>query len=93
MTTELEDLRSFIREHYVHFDIAARVEILDGERARVGDELRLWAVHPRHTRALPGCERCRSAFEKLRRIALSLTGGDLASLVREPLRAIGVPER
>ncbi len=76
MTAEHEELRSFIREHHVHFDIAARSELVDGQRARVGEGVRLWAVHPKRTRALPGCEHCRSLFEKLRRFAVSVIGGD-----------------
>lgn len=71
MTTsaELEDLARIARIRHVHFDVEPETVIRGSERVKVGFQVRLWAVHEKGARALPGCPRCWDLVEELRRIA------------------------
>ena len=66
------ELRALVREHRVHFDVGPEIVIRDRERQKVGFEVRLWAVHPKGARALPGCDKCRVLVRALERIAAAV---------------------
>ncbi len=66
------ELRAFVRDHRVHFDVRPEVVIRSGERHKVGFEVRLWAVHPKGARVLPGCDKCRSLAQDLERLAAAV---------------------
>lgn len=63
------ELAAFVREHHVHYDVEPDVLVRASDRVKVGFEVRLWAVHPRGTRALPGCGKCRDLVSELIRVA------------------------
>lgn len=63
------ELRGFVREHHVYFEVRPELVPTAGERLKVGFELRLWAVHPKGAHALPGCDRCRALARDLERLA------------------------
>jgi hypothetical protein len=63
------DLAELVRDLHIHFEVEPEVIVQGSERVKVGFEVRLWAVHPRGARALPGCEKCRDLAAELRRIA------------------------
>jgi hypothetical protein len=65
-------LRALVREHRVHFDVGPEIVFPDGELRKVGFEVRLWAVHPKGARALPGCDKCRGLVRELERIAAAV---------------------
>lgn len=71
MTTSaaLEELAQIARNRHVHFDVEPEVVIRGSERVKVGFQVRLWAVHAKGARALPGCPKCWDLVEDLRRIA------------------------
>lgn len=64
-----DDLRQVAKERHVHFDVESEVVIRGSERVKVGFLVRLWGVHPKGARALPGCPMCWTLVEDLRRIA------------------------
>ena len=66
---DVAELAGFAREHHVHFEVQPDVLVRDGERVKIGFEIRLWAVHARGARALPGCEKCLDLAAELRRLA------------------------
>lgn len=66
---ELEDLEEIARTRHVHFDVEPEVTFRGSERVKVGFQVRLWAVHQKGARALPGCPKCWDLVEDLRRIA------------------------
>lgn len=70
------ELRELVREHHVHFEVQPEVVILGSERRKVGYEVRLWAVHPKGARALPGCGKCRALLDDLRRLAAEVLPRD-----------------
>ncbi len=66
-------LVDFVRDHRVHFDVAPEVTFRGPERLKVGYVVRLWALHPKGARALPGCPKCDELVTGLREIALAVT--------------------
>ena len=73
---EQADLRALVREHRVHFDVGPEIVMEAGERLKVGFEVRLWAVHPKGARALPGCGKCRTLVRVLERVAWAVLPQD-----------------
>jgi hypothetical protein len=69
MTTDIEALRDIAKERHVHFDVEPEMVIRGSERLKVGFRVRLWAVHRKNARALPGCPKCLALVEELRTIA------------------------
>lgn len=65
---ELSELREVVLKHHVHFEVQPEIVILGPERRKVGYEIRLWAVHPKGARVLPGCGKCRALTDALRQI-------------------------
>jgi hypothetical protein len=66
---ETSELVEIARAHHVHFDVEPEVLVRPKERVKVGFDVRLWAVHVRGARALPGCAKCRELAADLLRIA------------------------
>jgi hypothetical protein len=66
---QLAGLAAFAREHHVHFEVHPDVLLRESERVKIGFEIRIWAVHARGARALPGCEKCLELVAALRRLA------------------------
>jgi hypothetical protein len=69
VTAGLDGLRTIARKLHAHYDIEPEVVLLGGARRKVGFHVRLWGVHAKGARALPGCSRCRELEQELRRIA------------------------
>jgi hypothetical protein len=69
MPEQLEALRDVARRLHVHYDVGPEVVFRGGQRVMVGFEVRLWAVHARGARALPGCAKCLDLVDELRCIA------------------------
>ena len=67
--TTFETLRRIVNVRRVYYEIAQEVALLGEERQRVGYELKLWALHERGARALPGCRKCWDIVEDLQQIA------------------------
>ena len=63
------DLRELARLLHVHYDVRPEIVLEDGQRRMVGYEVRLWAVHSKGARALPGCPKCIDLVAELRRLA------------------------
>lgn len=63
------ELATFVRDHRVHFDVMPEVTFRGSERLKVGYVVRLWAVHAKGARALPGCAKCDDLIARLREIA------------------------
>lgn len=68
-TATTRDLAQIARARQVHFDVEPEIVIRGSERVKVGFQIRLWGVHPKGARVLPGCPRCWELLEDLRRIA------------------------
>jgi hypothetical protein len=66
---DISELAAFAHDHHVHFDVQPDVLIRANDRVRIGFEVRLWAVHARGARALPGCDKCLDLVAELRRLA------------------------
>jgi hypothetical protein len=69
MPQDVEALRALARRLHAHYDVQPEVVIRGSERVKVGFEVRLWAVHPKGARALPGCPKCLDLVPELERIA------------------------
>ena len=84
----LAELRGFIREHHVYFEVRPELVPRPGERLKVGFELWLWAVHHKGEHALPGCARCRTLAHGLERLARTVLPPDdrEARCALEPFR-------
>lgn len=68
MTADLECVRAIARKLHAHYDIEPEIVFVDGARRKVGFHVRLWGVHAKGARVLPGCSRCREIEEELKRI-------------------------
>ena len=64
----IADLRPLARMRRVYFDVMPEIAFKEGARVKVGYLVRLWAVHARGARALPGCGECRELVNDLRRL-------------------------
>jgi hypothetical protein len=69
-------LAEIARAHRVHFDVEPEVVMRGADRVKVGFQVNLWAVHPKGSRALPGCPKCWDLVEDLRRIAEEVVPSD-----------------
>lgn len=65
----LPGLRDLVRRHKVHYEVAPEIFFRGTEPLKVGFEVRLWAVHEKGAKALPGCEKCLELASVLRDIA------------------------
>jgi hypothetical protein len=72
LTKDVDGLRETARKLHAHYDIAPEIEVVGAARWKVGFNVRLWGVHPKGARALPGCARSRALERELRRIAHSV---------------------
>jgi hypothetical protein len=87
MRPNAEALRALVRRLHVHYDVETELELRDDVRVPVALIVRLWAVHARDARALPGCPRCRELRSHLERIAGFVLPGPVGSRVTiDPLR-------
>jgi hypothetical protein len=80
MSPAAEALRSVAGRLHAHFEVEPELEVRDGARARTGVVVRLWGVHPRGARALPGDGRSREIASRLAAIAGWALGQDAAAL-------------
>lgn len=88
MARELESLRAAARSVHAHYEVQPEMDLRDGRRFTAALVLRLWAVHERGARALPGCERCVDLRSRLAEIAGFAIDGTPASWVTiDPPRA------
>lgn len=69
-------IREIVRSRRVHFEVQPEVVVRGGDRLKVGYELRLWAVHAKGARALPGCGKCRALLDDLRTVAANVLPAD-----------------
>jgi hypothetical protein len=65
----VEDMARIARQHRVHYDVTPEVIIKSEGRTAVGYEIRLFAVHEKGARAVPGCPKCVDLVRDLRPIA------------------------
>lgn len=63
------DLAEIVRRRRVHFEVRPEVTIRDEQRLIVGYEIRIWAIHPKGAKALPGCVKCGALVEDLHVLA------------------------
>jgi hypothetical protein len=63
-----EEMRAWIREHRVCWELSPRYELHDHRRIPVGFDLSLFARHPDTFADSPGCEDCRRHHDVLREI-------------------------
>lgn len=83
----LEQLRAVTRRLRAHFDVVPVLELRGDTRLRVGSVVRLWGVHPKGARALPGCPKSRAIFSDLEPVAAYALGGDPSmQIALDPLR-------
>lgn len=68
-TAVVEELARIARSHKVHFDVLPEVVVKTEGRTAVGYEVRLFALHEKGSRALPGCPKCLELVADLQRIA------------------------
>jgi hypothetical protein len=65
-------LRQFVKLHHVHCSVEPEWVVVGGSRFPVGFDLRLFAVHDKDARALPGGPESRALAASLRKLAESL---------------------
>jgi hypothetical protein len=85
------ELEAVVRNRHVHYSIDPELEVVSGERVVVAWSVRLWAVHAKGARALPGCEKCRELRTELAAIAravLPLQGAELSAETDPPVRIL-----
>lgn len=87
-TATLIERSEIARARQVHYDVEPKIVIRGSERMKVGFQVRLWAIHSKGARALPGCPKCWSLLEDLRRIA-----EDIAPTDERPSRTEVAPFR
>lgn len=66
------DLAAFVRRHRVHYEVMPEAVIARDRRTTVGFEVRLFAIHDKGAKALPGCPKCHELLEGLSSLARSL---------------------
>lgn len=87
MTTGIEELRALVRRLHVHYDVEAELEPRGDARVRIGSLLRLWGVHAKGSRPLPGCAKCREIIKRLELVAEYALDHDTSMQIAfEPLR-------
>lgn len=64
-----EALRGFVKSHRVHYSVEHELVVGEGARRPVGFAVRLFAVHDKGARALPGCAKSRALADALRSLA------------------------
>ena len=81
-------LRELARSRHIHFEVEPEISFRGSERVKVGFDVRLWAVHGKGARALPGCPKCWDLVDDLRRIAEAVvpTGERASRTELEPFR-------
>ncbi len=87
MTDPAEGLRVAARRHHLHYEVEAEFVPEDDARVMLGFVIRLWGVHERGARALPGCAATWEIVARLAQVAryaLDGDGGTCAEL--EPFR-------
>lgn len=81
-------LRQVVRDRRVHYDVVPEIVFRGSERVKVGFRVRLWGIHGKGARALPGCPKCWDLADDLRRIAEDVvpTGERASRTELEPFR-------
>lgn len=81
------EIRDIVRRNHVHYDLAMTA---GGGSFPAGDGtvvLRLWAVHQKGARALPGCDKCRPLMGDLRSLAQFVFRGSEVAVIEETFRS------
>jgi hypothetical protein len=83
----LDRLRASAERLHLHFDVEPELAPCGEMRATLGLVVRLWGVHAKGARALPGCPKTRAIAAHLRDIAGYALAGDAGALGElEPVR-------
>lgn len=69
MPRDLEELRALVRRLHVHYDVEPELDVRRGARVKVGVIVRLWGVHAKGARPLPGCAKCQEIVARLKLVA------------------------
>jgi hypothetical protein len=69
MPMDAEALRGVAERLHAHYDVEPELGFRDGARYRTGTLVRLWGVHRKGARALPGCPKSREIASALTAIA------------------------
>ena len=67
-----DELREVARNRRIHYSVEPEFVFRGSERVKVGFQVRLWAIHRKGARALPGCPKCWDLVDDLRRVAVEL---------------------
>ena len=67
--TAQNDLKEWVREHKVCWELLPYFEYNQSKKIQVGFELDLYAQHLPEVKADPGCMECQELFKKLQQIA------------------------
>jgi hypothetical protein len=79
MPEALEGLRELVRRLHVHYDVEPELELRDGARVKVALLVRIWGVHAKGARALPGCTKCHELLSLLEQVAAFAFEDELSS--------------
>ena len=80
MATGLPELRTTVQRLQVHYDVEPELDLQGRTRVKVGLIVRLWGVHAKGARALPGCAKCHEVVAQLQKIAEFALDHDAGSL-------------
>ena len=69
MLMNVEGLRATVQRLHVHFDVEPEIDLQGRTRIKVGLIVRLWGVHAKGAKALPGCAKCHEVVAELRKLA------------------------
>lgn len=86
-----DELEAVVHNRHVHYSIDPELEVVSGERVVVAWSVRLWGVHAKGARALPGCEKCRELRTELAAIARAVLpprGAELSVETDPPVRIL-----
>lgn len=67
-TEEFEQLRASAKCNHVHFEVEPELVVVRDVLTKVGFRVRVWAVHGKGARAMPGCHKCQELLAALERI-------------------------
>lgn len=77
---DLTELRTTVQRFHVHYDVEPELDLQGRTRVKVGLIVRLWGVHAKGARALPGCPKCREVVAELGKLAEFAIDHDAGSL-------------
>jgi hypothetical protein len=80
MPMDLAELRTTVQRLHVHYDVEPELDLQGRTRVKVGLIVRLWGVHAKGAKALPGCTKCWEVVAELRKLAEFALDHDAGSL-------------